>query len=572
MRRRGVTLTECLLVTTTVGVCFALLVPLISSTWQMAHLTRCSYNLHTIYQAEILWRAERGSSCFAQGSNWQSQLMPYVEDCESVFECPEAGAPRPSAGVTTADIAFEVYSDRSFSRRLLTIWLDSPWARKTQAGPDAYLYEIEIPYTGVEYNDVRCTVWFEGGFPSRLRIEKPGSHVWGVDLVVNGEVLLHDVDGHIGQEIELPNSGVYIGLCHYGLSKGTYETDGQPVSVIDPKWILILDYPKAIADYNQFGDDDDQWDKYFILDEREWMDAYGAELREGESWRDYQALRHFGMANALFCDGHVALLRPEDLWETTPLWSSLSSLLATSVPPDTLVPQNAAISQDVFPLTVTANSSQPLPQDMARPRGQRLSGPSDATSGRGALAPGDVTVDDFGKPRWVANNPSPGLAVTFYWNCTGEADVYLNGKPLRYYGIGFRTREAPPSRVFSARRMVRNGDVITVGARRGELCGFLLVAVDDDGKVVWKTDATNWKAYFPQDEKVWWSSEVAMNSERRPVKIQSDPWPPQTRIRRRFGDTAESIWYERDQFVFLVSAIQSKALMGRGHPEHAADR
>jgi len=456
MRRRGFTLTECLLVTTTTGACFALLVPLISSAWQMARLTKCSWNLHTIYQAEILWRAERGTSDFAQGSSWQNELMPYVEDCASVFDCPEApGAPGP---------------------------------------------------------------------------------------------------------------------CDYGLSKGTYEAVGGPVSITDPKWILVLDYPKAIADYNQSGYDD-SWDKYFILDEREWMDAYGAELREGESWRDYQALRHFGMANVLFCDGHIELLRPEDLWETTPLWGSLSSfLLDTSVQPDAATPPDAAIPQDVFLLTITANSSQPLPQDGARPRGQRPSGPNDATSGQGALAPGDVKIDDFGKPRWVANDSSPALAVTFYWNCTGEADVYLNGKPLRYYEVDFRTRQAPPSRVFSARRKVRNGDVITVGARRGELGGFLLVVVNGDGKVVWKTDVTHWKAYFPPDEKVWWVPEVAMNSERRPVRIQSDRWPPQTRIRRHFGNAAEPIWYERDQFVFLVSVIQNEALMPREHPGRPADR
>jgi prepilin-type processing-associated H-X9-DG protein len=40
----------------------------------------------------------------------------------------------------------------------------------------------------------------------------------------------------------------------------------------------------------------------------------------GRPWQFYQALRHFGGANMLFCDGHVETLQSDDVRVDNPAW------------------------------------------------------------------------------------------------------------------------------------------------------------------------------------------------------------------------------------------------------------
>jgi prepilin-type processing-associated H-X9-DG protein len=118
----------------------------------------------------------------------------------------------------------------------------------------------------------------------------------------------------------------------YAVSAGVaLTTDGQAVPRVDPKQIFIIDYypPAPVADYTGGKDDmKGTWNLYFFEDPQEWLQenaAYGTE------WKPFQALRHFGKANVLFCDGHVEPLGlvPEDdmartqnryLYATNPLW------------------------------------------------------------------------------------------------------------------------------------------------------------------------------------------------------------------------------------------------------------
>lgn len=556
VRNGGFTLVECLIVIGAVGIFLAILMPLASSAWQAVGVTGCAHNLHILYQAECAWRAEHLASTFTQDARWQSQLMPYVEGCDRIFICPGAPTRMPGrvVGVTAADVAVNVYSDRSFTTYLGAVGLDSEWARRTQVGPSEYLYEIEDDIVGryappPDFNDIRCTVWFKHGWLVKLCIEKPGVHISGYDLIIKGELVLHDVDLHIGEEIELSAQWQ---AGDYGLSKGTYEVAGQRIWMVDPRLILILDYPKPIADYSQDGGGD-EWDKYFILDEDEWMAMYGDELEEGESWRDYQALRHFGKANVLFCDGHIELLGPEQLWETEPLWRYSEGMYA-STSRNSAAPTAVASLPRTATLPLQAKPGAPAKWGAAA-RGKHAHEQGNPKGGQSLLETRDFEVD-LKSPLWTVREPTPGVEVTFYWSCADAADVYLNGEPVRLYKPDFRTRRAQASAVFFARGVIRKGDVITVGARRGRSYGFLLVAVNQENKVVWKTDAKNWKAYFPANKGEWWLPGVAKSSDTEPVSVQPDPSPPQARINRRFGNVARSIWYEESQFAFLVSEIK----------------
>ncbi|HUU90058.1 MAG TPA: type II secretion system protein, partial [Phycisphaerae bacterium] len=53
------TLVELLVVITIIALLVTLLVPVASSAWQTAHMTRCKTNLYRIYQAQGQWRADR---------------------------------------------------------------------------------------------------------------------------------------------------------------------------------------------------------------------------------------------------------------------------------------------------------------------------------------------------------------------------------------------------------------------------------------------------------------------------------------------------------------------------------
>jgi prepilin-type processing-associated H-X9-DG protein len=119
------------------------------------------------------------------------------------------------------------------------------------------------------------------------------------------------------------NSLGVLAATNYGVNRGAYTTrDGSDVARPDPKQFFILDYPKSVADYAKVDDkpgDTDLWPWIFInpTPPERWSPLPGFETW---TWQETQALRHFGMANVLFCDGHIEALGPEDLSATNPLW------------------------------------------------------------------------------------------------------------------------------------------------------------------------------------------------------------------------------------------------------------
>ena len=121
----------------------------------------------------------------------------------------------------------------------------------------------------------------------------------------------------------MKNSKSVLGATNYGLNRGAYQARdpngiypaGVDISTSDPKLIYILDFPKAIADMTDIGDaisDRDYFDDIFIspTPPANWVVPPGL---EGRTWQECQALRHFGKANVLFCDGHIESMEKGDL-------------------------------------------------------------------------------------------------------------------------------------------------------------------------------------------------------------------------------------------------------------------
>jgi hypothetical protein len=157
----------------------------------------------------------------------------------------------------------------------------------------------------------------------------------------------------------------------------------------------------------------------------------------------------------------------------------------------------------------------------------------------------------------VAPAPAAGVPVTLFWHMADDADVYLNGVALRDYQPSFRTRgDEAPRPAFSAQAVLRNGDVFTVGGRRGGSYGFMLIAVDGRGRIVFKTDSQSWRIYNPGERADWYLPAVAAAVPKGPVTIQPNPWHPQQDLNRKFGNQALSIWASpADRFAFLTATV-----------------
>jgi len=110
----------------------------------------------------------------------------------------------------------------------------------------------------------------------------------------------------------------------YAINLGTYSRwDGSAVTGVDGKLFYVLDYGgwDLVANYTTASRD--PWHKYFISSPRGQTDAISAWQAafpgEGD-WKGWQALRHLGKANVLFCDGHIESLGPDELEESGPGW------------------------------------------------------------------------------------------------------------------------------------------------------------------------------------------------------------------------------------------------------------
>ena len=333
MNERAFTLVELLVAIAIVGLMVALLVPAVSGAWETMLQARCQGNLRHIWTAECSWRGDHASVLFTSTSSWGGSLRPYIEGGADIMRDSDASErpDEPVEVVRTNEIVFDFYDIRSGKNSFLfSCPLDGPWARWKDLGGGQY--EIGIEDRGFEgggdkdYADIVILATFEDGLLTRM-VKRPynpksGSQTqFRYELRIGREVMCTDWHNLLknGDEIDIAKNrnglGGLGGSGDYGLSRGTYEIAGTTVPRVDSKLFLVLDYAKAIADYNGDGAED-HWDKYFITDPDAWQAKYG---HQGQ-WSDFQVLRHGGRANVLFCDGHVDALGPEELEETNPRW------------------------------------------------------------------------------------------------------------------------------------------------------------------------------------------------------------------------------------------------------------
>ncbi len=85
----------------------------------------------------------------------------------------------------------------------------------------------------------------------------------------------------------------------------------------------------------------------------------------------------------------------------------------------------------------------------------------------------------------------------------------------------------------------------------------MLIAVDENDRMVFKTDQRAWKVYEPGDRPDWYKPSVARQSPAHSVTVQNDPWYPQKTLNSKYGDTALSIWSSPDErFAYLYGVVR----------------
>ncbi len=344
MKRRAFTLIELLVVTVVILMLMALLMPAASSAWNRYLMARCQNNLKAQYDAQVQLRTERGVSHFTQGPNWQRELAPYVEDQDTIFLCPANAGNVGGTIVTENEIQdavfqFIIHTDPN-ARDQSRYYTPEEAYPLTIPLTEENMFCLKIPGNGFDEwhvddgehkmgqskggDDIQFKIFYEDGFPVSVQT-MPGKtssrEKYIYDFYVNGELFIHDwyhQYAKFQKSFELPTGAsrtIGSGFCDYGLNKGTYEVDGENFGTVDPRLILILDYPKILAVYTPGPHD--EWDRFFIdtTDVEGWMEKYGEDLEEDQDWTHYQSLRHFDQANVLFADGHVQAMTREELRE-----------------------------------------------------------------------------------------------------------------------------------------------------------------------------------------------------------------------------------------------------------------
>ena len=423
------TLIELMVVVTIIGLLMALLVPGLTAAWETAQMTRCKTNLLRIFQAQALWRSERGDQLL-MGSSWNGELLPYVEWDKGIFQCQTraswgysghatdgssggssggsgggsgsdggsggdgsgsgddgSGAWYPKSDEIEAAFEFDVYLQQGatgttpgceswtheYGEFIWSIPLGGhAWVRKEDHGSYTTYYLDDCARGNTQKDDLEVDIHYADGQPTKVVVKRAsGADSWSVtgrfmfDFKMCGEVIIKNWPEHYGETIELqppenwsgdPNrptdgdasdggwgrSGSLTGgfvwngsawvprravpflMGDYAISRGAYErSDGSFAATLDAKLFFILDFggQKTVADFNG-GVDEDAWDLYFIDTTKpgaveDWQRKFGADYTD---WKAYQALRHTGTANVMFCDGHVESLTGDELYYLNPLW------------------------------------------------------------------------------------------------------------------------------------------------------------------------------------------------------------------------------------------------------------
>lgn len=159
---------------------------------------------------------------------------------------------------------------------------------------------------------------------------------------------------------------------------------------------------------------------------------------------------------------------------------------------------------------------------------------------------------------------SDTMKVTISWTCAGVADVYLNGKSLRNTKADFISRPDETGQEFSAEAEIKVGDTITVGARRGERCGFKLAILDARQRWLWQTDVTNWKVMAVDARtKKWYMPATASRARTTPPTVPQKEFPSGNSFGKPTTEWADPIWYQEAPGCYFVCKLTNRCKYAR---------
>ena len=275
-------------------------------------------------------------------------------------------------GFTLSDLTFRMYAklatiagkNYGVGTYLGTVFLDGGFGVKkvdkgngvTYIGVDDRMFFEDKNYGSVDYADVQINVTMDGQYIRSIEFLDSDKAAGGgsysnirFEVWLGSEMLCGDFCAALGTTVGPDstsgpgNSGSGSGTADttgvrgaaqagslnelaaiqsfdYALNKGSYLVLDRWLGEVDPRAIFLLDYGKSIANYSNKSPD--AWSLYFTTPEALWManQTNVSFLKKGESWLKYTALRHFDMANVLFCDGHIETLGADALAEKSDLW------------------------------------------------------------------------------------------------------------------------------------------------------------------------------------------------------------------------------------------------------------
>ena len=307
------------------------------------------------------------------------ELLPMVTTDSQPYGDAGAVADRPASstvsekprGFTLGDLTFRMYAKMDdlagkhygVGTYLGTVFLDGGFGVKkvdkgngvTYIGVDDRMFFDDKNYGSVDYTDVQINVTMNGQYIRSIEFldsdfKTGGSYsnirfeVWLAGEMLSGD-FVKDLGMIVGPDTNTgpASSGAGSGSANtegvrgaaqagslnelaaiksfdYALNKGSYLILDRWLGEVDPRAIFLMDYGKSIANYSNKSPD--AWSLYFTSPEALWManPVNVSFLKQGESWLKYTALRHFDMANVLFCDGHIETLGADALSEKSDLW------------------------------------------------------------------------------------------------------------------------------------------------------------------------------------------------------------------------------------------------------------